>query len=98
MLLFLSFYLCSISLLITGIFEMFEEKTIFFQTFFQMGWKWLHQDLWNWGSCRKLIHGGCIPRNGLMHANKFLWVRLAAKFCEGKINLKTLKPQEEHIP
>jgi hypothetical protein len=26
------------------IFEMFEEKT-FFQTFFQMGWKWLHQDL-----------------------------------------------------
>jgi hypothetical protein len=26
------------------IFEMFEEKTIF-STFFQMGWKWLHQDL-----------------------------------------------------
>jgi hypothetical protein len=32
-----------------------------------------------------------------MHANKF-WVRLAAKFCEGKINLKNSKAQEELIP
>jgi hypothetical protein len=35
MLLFLSFYLCSISLLIRGIFEMFEEKTIFFKLSFK---------------------------------------------------------------
>jgi hypothetical protein len=31
-----------------------------FQTFFQMGWKWLHQDLWNWGTCGKTIGGGCM--------------------------------------
>jgi hypothetical protein len=44
MLLFL-FFLCYVSLLRmnSGIFEMFKEKT-FFQTFFQMGWKWLHHD------------------------------------------------------
>jgi hypothetical protein len=66
------FFLFSVSLLRmnSGIFEMFEEKTIVFQTFFQMGWKWLHQNLWNWGSCRKFIGGECIPWNGLMHGNK----------------------------
>jgi hypothetical protein len=44
---FSPFFLCSVSLLRmnSGIFEMFEEKTICFQTFFQMGWKWLHKDL-----------------------------------------------------
>jgi hypothetical protein len=82
----------------SGIFEIFEEKINFFQTFFHMGWKWLHQDLWNWECCEKFIGGGCIPRNGLMHTNKFFWVRLAAKFCEGKIILKNSKAQEEHIP
>jgi hypothetical protein len=88
-----SFSLCFISLLRMnlGIFEMFEEKIIFFQTFFQMGWKWPHQDLWNWGSWGKFIDDGCIPQNGLMHANSFLFVRLAAKLCEGKIFWKIQK-------
>jgi hypothetical protein len=89
------FYAPSLLRMNSEIFEMFVEKKI--QTFFQMGWKWLHQDLWNWGSCKKIIDGGCISLNGLMHANKF-WVRLAAKFCEGKINLKNSKAQEELIP
>jgi hypothetical protein len=31
-----------------------------------------------------------------MHANISFWVRLAAKFCDGKIILKKLKAQEEH--
>jgi hypothetical protein len=32
------------------------------------------------------------------HANNFFWVRVAAKFHEGKIILKNSKAQEEHIP
>jgi hypothetical protein len=59
--LFFSLFLCSDSLLRMNsrIFEMFEEKKI--QTFFQMGWKWLYQDLCNWGICEKFIDSGCIP-------------------------------------
>jgi hypothetical protein len=33
-----------------------------------------------------------------MHTNKKNWVRLAANFHEGKIILKKIKAQEEHIP
>jgi hypothetical protein len=75
------------------------RRNQFFQTFFQMAWKWLHQDFLNWGRCRKFIGGGCIPQNGHMHTNKFSFsVRLSGKFCEGKIILKKSKAQEEHIP
>jgi hypothetical protein len=67
------FFLCSVSLLRmnSGIFEMFEEKTIFFK----LSFKW-------YGSGYTKIYeiGGVVenlsvvdvyPQNGLMHANTF---------------------------
>jgi hypothetical protein len=33
-----------------------------------------------------------------MHPNIFFGVRLAAKFCEGKIILKNSKAQQKHFP
>jgi hypothetical protein len=40
-------FLCSISLLMmnSGFLKHLRRKQICFQTFFQMGWKWQHQDL-----------------------------------------------------
>jgi hypothetical protein len=70
----------------------------FFQTFFQMGWKWLHQDLWNWESCGKFIGGGSIPWNGLMHANKLFFGEASSEISQRKNDFEKFKSSRRTHP
>jgi hypothetical protein len=77
-------------------FEMFDEKTIF-----------KHSFKWDASGCTKIYEIGGVaenlstvdayPKMDLCMPINF-WVRLVAKFHEGKIILKNSKAQEEIIP
>jgi hypothetical protein len=67
--------------------------------FFKLSFKWDESDY------TKIYEIGGVAKNLStvdaypgMACQYFFWVRLAAKFCEGKIILKNSKAQEEHIP